>query len=307
VGHLPEIFDVPVRGPGLLGDGVSKRKRTVSKPKRETEQHVVYFFNNCRNRDHVALFGSGAFFDLYTTGRQGAQARDVAPGQLCVVAERTPDKQIAFDWYAFNYEALLPDEHGVPDRVFFGRHFASETMSKGSAAASDCYAALFASTGHFKRISVVCEAISSALIPAGFARGAPFSEGGTPITQSGAGFGDAAENKLVETRAVRAVIKHYEQSGWSVRSVERDKCGFDLECKKAGTVEQLEVKGVRGSGLCFVITAGEVKQARENPKFFLMVVTSALSSSPTLTKFSGREFGQRFNLSAIQYRAAFKK
>jgi hypothetical protein len=49
--------------------------------KKKLEQAVVYF-NNCDNRDHVGRFGSGAFFDLGTTGRQGTQARNLYPGQL---------------------------------------------------------------------------------------------------------------------------------------------------------------------------------------------------------------------------------
>jgi hypothetical protein len=65
--------------------------------------------------------------------------------------------------------------------------------------------------------------------------------------------------------------------------VERDKCGFDLECTKNGAIEQVEVKGIRGTGLCFIITAGEVQQARANANFILAVVTSALSGSPKLT------------------------
>jgi hypothetical protein len=130
---------------------------------------------------------------------------------------------------------------------------------------------------------------------------------GDQAAQTGAGFGDPVENKLVETAAVEAVAREYQWGGWSVRSVERDNCGFDLECTKGVTVEQVEVKGVRGTGLCFVITAGEVRQARENPKFVLVVVTSALSPSPTLTKFSGVEFGQQFDLAAIQYRASLKR
>jgi hypothetical protein len=114
------------------------------------EGQLVVYFNNCHNRDHVALFGSGAFFDLGTTGRQGLQARDLQPGQPCVVAEWAPDKRIVFDWYSFGYEALLQDEHGAPDRVFYGRLFASETMAKQEAADSARYAPLFRSTGHLK-------------------------------------------------------------------------------------------------------------------------------------------------------------
>ena len=98
------------------------------------------------------------------------------------------------------------------------------------------------------------------------------------------------------------MVKTYEADGWSVRSVERDKCGFDLECTKNGRVEDVEVKGVRGAVPCFIVTAGEVKQAQTNPTFVLVVVTSAMSVSPTLTKYSGAEFCRRFDLSAVQYR-----
>ncbi len=124
--------------------------------------------------------------------------------------------------------------------------------------------------------------------------------------ETGAGFGDSAENKLVESAAVRAVVAQYMAGGWLVRSVERDKCGFDLECVKSGVIEQVEVKGVQGSGLCFIITAGEVKQAQNNPKFYLIIVTSALAESPTLTKFTGKDFLRQFDVAAIQYRAAIK-
>jgi hypothetical protein len=271
----------------------------------DAEQPVVYF-NNCHNRDHVGYFGSGAFFDLGITGRQGTQARDLHPGQPCVVAERAPNNQLVFDWYSFNYESLLADERGIPDRVFFGRIFASETLPKEAAASSERYAALFRSNGHLKLGSVFHRAISSKLIPAGNVGGGRYAENYASAVQTGAGFGDPAENKLVESAAIRAVVKDYDRDGWSVRSVERDKCGFDLECSKNGVVEHVEVKGIRGTELCFIITAGEVEQARVNEKFFLVVVTSALSSAPKLTKFSGTEFCRRFALSAIQYRAVIK-
>jgi hypothetical protein len=180
-------------------------------------------------------------------------------------------------------------------------------MPKEAAATSGRYAALFRSNGHLKIGSVFRKAISPELIPSDPVGGGPQIEGDAPVAQAGAGFGDAAENRLVEAAAIRAVVKDYEKDGWSVRSVERDKCGFDLECSKDGVIDQVEVKGVRGIELCFIVTAGEVKQARENAKFFLLVVTSALSASPKLTRFSGAEFGRRFNLSAIQYRAALKR
>ena len=120
---------------------------------------------------------------------------------------------------------------------------------------------------------------------------------------SGAGFGNPEENKEVEKAAIAIVKKKYKFDGWTVRSVERDKCGYDLACHKGETTENIEVKGVRWSEQSFFITAGEVQQAQTNPKFVLFLVTSALTS-PVLSSYSGPEFVRRFKLKCVQYRAA---
>jgi hypothetical protein len=121
--------------------------------------------------------------------------------------------------------------------------------------------------------------------------------------QVGAGFGTPAENKQVEEAAIGTVKRSYEDDGWDVRSVEREKCGFDLECRKSRVVEHVEVKGVRGTEQSFIITAGEVEQARKDPTFVLMVVTSALSALPNVTRYSGAAFLGQFRLAPVQYRA----
>ena len=270
----------------------------------DVEEPIAYF-NNCRNRDHVALFGSGAFFDLGTTGRQGTQARNLSPGQRCVVAEWGSDKQIVFDWYSFTYVSLLVDEHGAADRVFFGRLFASEAVPKETAARSGRYAALFKSNGQLKNGSFFHKAIPSKLIPRPNVGVDIVAENDATGIRVGSGFGEPAENKLVESAAVRAVVKDYEADGWSVRSVERDKCGFDLECTKNGAVEQVEVKGVRGTGLCFIITAGVGRagsgERRNLHPLRRYVGTDRIAQASTT--FTGPEFRRQFDLSAIQYRA----
>lgn len=120
---------------------------------------------------------------------------------------------------------------------------------------------------------------------------------------SGAGFGNPEENKEVEKAAIAIVKKKYKLDGWTVKSVERDKCGYDLECHKGETTENIEVKGVRGSEQSFFITAREVQQAQTDPKFVLFLVTSALTS-PVLSRYSGPEFVRCFELKVVQYRAA---
>jgi hypothetical protein len=267
---------------------------------------AVCFFNNCRNRDHIALYGSGAFFDLGNSAKQAAQARDLVPGQTCVVGAYADDGRVVFSWYSFTHEALLPDEHSNPVRVFFGRFVASERLPKSQAARSVHCSALFRRTGDFKLGSVFWQRVPLAARPVGAQNADPDTARASKQPHHGAGFGDPLENRLVEAMAIRAVKKKYQQDGWSVRSVEREKCGFDLECSKNGVVEDVEVKGVRGSDPCFIITAGEVEQARNNANFFFIVVTSALSPSRKLTKYSGLEFCRRFKLFPIQYRAVVR-
>jgi hypothetical protein len=267
---------------------------------------AVCFFNNCHNRDHIGLYGSGAFFDLGNSGRQGRQARDLIPGQVCVVVSYTEDDRFAFRWYSFTHEAQLPDERDILGRVFFGRLLASETLPKSKAAHSVRYSALFKRTGELKQGSVFWQDVPVSKRPTVVQEEPVTSVKKPKQPHAGAGFGDPLENKAVEVAAIRAVKRTYEEDGWSVRSVEREKCGFDLVCSKDGVVEDVEVKGVRGTQASFIITAGEVEQAHENGRFFLVVVTSALASSRKITKYSGKEFGRLFDLSAIQYRAVLR-
>jgi len=275
-----------------------------------TNDQPIVYFNNCHNRDHVALFGSGAFFDLGTSGRQAAQARNLLQGQLCVVVERTTGERLAFGWYSFEIEVLLPPSdsstHETFNRVFFGKLLASEEQTKSMAAHSRRYSALFKINGNLKNGSVFQGVVPLSPLPTEIVKDRTNDVRSRRSRQSGGGFGDPAENKIVESKAIRAVVKTYEADGWSVRSVERERCGFDLVCSKKGAVENVEVKGVSAAQECFIITTNEAEQARTNIRFVLMVVTLALSASPKLSKYSGLEFRRRFELSPIQYRASLK-
>lgn len=123
---------------------------------------------------------------------------------------------------------------------------------------------------------------------------------------TGAGFGNPETNKKVEKAAVEFVTKQYKKDGWVVASVELAKCGYDLKCSKLGLEEHVEVKGVSGIETAFIITANEVREAKNNPRFVICVVTSAVSASPKMNKFTGAEFVKKFNLNEIAYRAVLK-
>ena len=86
----------------------------------------------------------------------------------------------------------------------------------------------------------------------------------------GAGFGTPETNRKVERAAIPFVTKHYKSQGWRVKSVEANKCGFDLLCIKDSTEEHIEVKGVQGKAAEFIVTAREVNQAKSDKRFVLL-------------------------------------
>lgn len=126
------------------------------------------------------------------------------------------------------------------------------------------------------------------------------------VKKIGSGFGDSETNRQIEQAAVLFAKNYYEQNHWLVESVESEKCGYDLLCTKGSNQEHVEVKGIQGSLVSFVITSGEVKQSKSNKYFVLCAVTSVLST-PTLHRFSASEFREKFTLDPISYRASLKQ
>ncbi|MBA2748309.1 MAG: DUF3883 domain-containing protein [Acidobacteria bacterium] len=124
--------------------------------------------------------------------------------------------------------------------------------------------------------------------------------------KAGAGFGNPETNRKVENAATSFVRKWYEERGWSVQSVEAEKCGYDLRCINDGLEEHVEVKGVQGEIPSFIITAGEVRQSKNNALFKICVVTCALSNQPKLFCYGGNEFANKFNLDPISFKASLR-
>ncbi len=122
----------------------------------------------------------------------------------------------------------------------------------------------------------------------------------------GGGFGTSEINRQVEQAAIMFVGNDYKKRGWSVESVESQKCGYDLLCTKGTLQEHVEVKGIQGELLSFIITNGEVKQSRSDDKFILCAVTLTLSN-PQSHRFTASEFHEKFTLEAVSYRASLKQ
>jgi hypothetical protein len=115
----------------------------------------MFFFNNCLQREHARIFGSGAFYDLNTTGFQSPLAKNLSVGEHCIVATPVKGGQIEFGWWLFSKETIKPDDDGKPCRVLFGTPSKSETLSKGDAARDGQYSIFFNKKGDFKRQSVL--------------------------------------------------------------------------------------------------------------------------------------------------------
>jgi hypothetical protein len=108
-------------------------------------------------------------------------------------------------------------------------------------------------------------------------------------------------NRKIEKAAVKRVRKMYRSKGWKVTSVEHEKLGFDLFCKKGTKVRQAEVKGVKGCKVGFLITSGEFRKASEDGRFVLHVVIEALSKDAQVHTWSGKQMLRDFNFAPIQY------
>lgn len=130
-------------------------------------------------------------------------------------------------------------------------------------------------------------------------------EGSDPVDEvqaaAAAGFGDAETNRKVERAAVRAVTDDYESKGWHVESFEAARCGYDLVCRRNRKTEHVEVKGVSGSKIGFILTEGERRKAEDDPLFVLVVVTNALTA-PRLRRFAGRKILDRMTLAPISWK-----
>ena len=90
----------------------------------------------------------------------------------------------------------------------------------------------------------------------------------------------------MERAAVRYVMRHYGSKGWSARDVSSKNHGYDLKCKNYRKEHHVEVKGARGEGQRFVLTARELKTWTNDKQFVLAFVGNALSTKPLLAFFT---------------------
>lgn len=99
---------------------------------------------------------------------------------------------------------------------------------------------------------------------------------------------DVFKRLKLEREAVVRATRWYEEQGYVVTSVERDRAGWDLEAVSDSHRLLVEVKGLSGRGLCVGLTPNEYKMMRSKShrkSYRLFIVTSALGPSPKQHEF----------------------
>lgn len=282
---------------------------------------AVWYFNNCNTAEHAATYGRRAFFDLDRNQRPQRIAEQIESESLCAVLSRrdVEDGCVRVDWYRFNRLRLMrPRGGGSRARVFLGSHLRSEVLSQQRAARMNRYRRFFDRRGRIKHGSVFrgelpvpeWRALSRRIGRKPSRSGEAPREYAEALRElavtRGAGFGDPETNRRVEEMAVSEVTRHFEEKGWRVRSVEREKTGYDLKCIRGRTERHLEVKGIQGRASVFILTSVERRRAERDRRFWISIVTAALSSKPGVEIVPGHELIRAFSFEPLAFRCCRK-
>jgi hypothetical protein len=90
---------------------------------------------------------------------------------------------------------------------------------------------------------------------------------------------DQKRKLKIEKSAIDLAWNHFESLGYTLRSVEKDNLGWDLEATLGGVVLKVEVKGLSGSAFSIGLTPNEfLAFSSKDDLYRLVVVTNALDS-----------------------------
>jgi hypothetical protein len=121
---------------------------------------MLYYLNNWRNRDHATIYGGAAMFDLWADGHEDKRAREMSPGDTCLVLSRSGRNDATIGCYSFTRAFRGPDDPITKRGVWVleGALVRRETMPKLAAATHPEYARFFDKRGHVCQWSVLRDA-----------------------------------------------------------------------------------------------------------------------------------------------------
>ena len=123
---------------------------------------MLYLLNNCRNVDHLKLYGGDAFFDFWTGGKDEDIANEMRPGDKCWVASykgtgEADKKVVVLARYRLSGIRRQPSSDAPAGTVLVldGHLEHREILAKAHAAEHSVCWRLINKKGQFKQISVL--------------------------------------------------------------------------------------------------------------------------------------------------------
>lgn len=107
---------------------------------------------------------------------------------------------------------------------------------------------------------------------------------------------DQAHNAMVEEAAVNAVWARYKADGYTLKTVETECLGWDLEATKGRQLLRLEVKGTAGTAIYFELTPNEYAKLKEHRANFRVCVVCEALTSPRIFDLTPEAIGTNWRL-----------
>ena len=93
---------------------------------------------------------------------------------------------------------------------------------------------------------------------------------------------DPEKNAQVEKAAINTTTRHFENIGYTVKSVEKDNIGWDLEAARGKRKLLIEVKGLSGEALSVELTPKEYQCLDKQERNYRLCVVSTALNNPDL-------------------------
>lgn len=118
---------------------------------------MLYYLNNCQNLKHAKIYGAGAIYDLWAKGFEDKIAREMLPGDMCLVASRQDNDNICFSSYLFTHARKVPNPTGRKPEIWVleGTFEREIVIPRSKAIARAPYSRFFNKRAHFNQWSVV--------------------------------------------------------------------------------------------------------------------------------------------------------
>lgn len=111
---------------------------------------------------------------------------------------------------------------------------------------------------------------------------------------------DHAHNAMVEEAAVNAVWERYESDGYTLKSVEDDCVGWDLEARKGRQSLLIEVKGTSNAAIYFELTPNEYAKLREHNSIYRVCVVCEALTNPRIFELTPEAVRDGWRLASAQ-------